>query len=309
MAAARTARDGPAISVDGLSKRFGRRIAVDDATFDVPHGAVAGFVGPNGAGKTTTLRILLGLVHPTSGQAHVLGHPVDDPASYLGRVGALVERPAFYAGLTGRRNLEVLATLSRVDRSRVDATLEQVRLQDRADDPFRSYSLGMKQRLGIAAALLRDPELLILDEPTNGLDPAGIRDMRALVADIGAAGLTLFVSSHLLGEIQSVCDWLVVVERGRLAYQGATDVLLGGGTEQLVVVPAELDHLRSLEQIAHAAGHGARVEGRRVLVTAPADAAADLSRRASEAGITLVELTPVRTSLEDRFFELTGGAS
>src|SRR5207245_1194789 len=205
--------------VDGLSKRFGRRIAVDDATFDVPQGAVAGFVGPNGAGKTTTLRILLGLVHPTSGQAHVLGHPVDDPASYLGRVGALAERPAFYAGLTGRRNLEVLATLSRVDRSRVDATLEQVRLQDRADDPFRSYSLGMKQRLGIAAALLRDPELLILDEPTNGLDPAGMAEMRKLIKDIGQGDRTVLLSSHLLGEVEQICDRIGVISNGHLVTQ------------------------------------------------------------------------------------------
>src|ERR1017187_9471412 len=188
--------DAPALAirVEGLTKCLGHRVAVDHASFDVPAGTVTGFVGPNCAGKTTTLRMLVGLVRPTSGGAVVFGHSIESPGSYLPRVGALIDGPAFYPGLSGRRNLEVLRTLGRFDPARVDAVVGLVGLADRADDLFRTYSRGMKQRLGIAAALLGEPDLLILDEPTNGLDPAGIRDVRQLVARIAQSGLTVLVS-------------------------------------------------------------------------------------------------------------------
>jgi len=299
----------PAICADGLTKRFGARVAVDNATFEVPAGTVAGFVGPNGSGKSTTLRMLLGLVRPTRGEAQVLGHSIARPWSYLPRVGALIEGPAFYAGLTARENLEVAATLGRIDEDRIPGALDLVGLSDRADDPFKTYSLGMKQRLAIAGAMLRDPALLVLDEPTNGLDPAGIREMRELVRSIADLGPTVFLSSHLLAEIQSVCEWLVVVERGRLVYQGPTDELLEHGDDGFIVATATPEGLLALGQLIDAAGHRAdRVDGR-LRVYAPAAFAAELSREASARGVVLTELIPVRASLEDRFLELTGRES
>jgi len=299
----------PAIRAVGLTKHFGRQTAVDDATFEVPNGVVAGFVGPNGAGKTTTLRMLLGLVRPTSGHAEVLGRSIEHPAEYLPAVGALIEGPAFYSGLSGRQNLDVLATLGAIDRTRVDTVLDIVNLAERADDLFRAYSLGMKQRLGIAAALLRDPALLVLDEPTNGLDPAGMRDMRELVTAIAAQGPTVFVSSHLLGEIQSVCNWLVVVQRGRLAYQGSVAELIDGAIEHLVVATERPDDLPAVARIAEAAGHATTVAESRLTIEAPAAFAGELARRAAADGITLTEMTPVRGTLEDRFLQLTGELS
>jgi ABC-2 type transport system ATP-binding protein len=299
----------PAIRADGLTKRFGSRIAVDNATFEVPSGTVAGFVGPNGSGKSTTLRMLLGLVRPTRGEAQVLGHSITQPWTYLPRVGALIEGPAFYAGLSGRENLEVAATLGRIDEDRIPGVLDLVGLSDRADDPFKTYSLGMKQRLGIAGAMLRDPSLLVLDEPTNGLDPAGIREMRELVRGIADLGPTVFLSSHLLGEIQSVCEWLVVVERGRLVYQGPTQGLLEHGDDGFIVATENPAGIVELARLVDAAGHrGERVDGR-LRVYAPAAFAAELSREASARGVVLTELTPVRASLEDRFLELTGRES
>jgi ABC-2 type transport system ATP-binding protein len=299
----------PAIRAVGLTKRFGHQLAVDDASFEVPNGVVAGFVGPNGAGKTTTLRMLLGLVRPTSGHAEVLGRSIEHPADYLPAVGALIEGPAFYAALTGRENLDVLATLGAVDRSGVETVLDIVNLSDRAGDPFKTYSLGMKQRLGIAAALLRDPALLILDEPTNGLDPAGMRDMRELVTAIAAQGPTVFVSSHLLGEIQSVCNWLVVVQRGRLAYQGSVAELIDGAVEHLVVATERPADLATVARVVKDAGYETTVDGERLNVHAPASFAGELARRSAAEGITLTEMTPVRGTLEDRFLQLTGELS
>ncbi|MEY2516012.1 MAG: type transport system ATP-binding protein, partial [bacterium] len=183
----------PTISLHGLSKSYGSHVAVDGLTVEVPAGVVAGFVGPNGAGKTTTMAMLLGLVRPTAGSGTVLGHPFDDPASYLHRVGALIEGPAFYPGLTGAQNLAVVATVAGHDPGRIGELLELVGLGDRGDDRFRAYSMGMKQRLGIAAALLGDPDLLILDEPINGLDPAGVAEIRALIGRLADGRRTVFV--------------------------------------------------------------------------------------------------------------------
>ena len=215
-----------AIRTRGVTKVFGDLRAVDAIDLDVPAGGVVGFVGPNGAGKSTTIRMLLGLIEPTSGDGEVLGHPIADPSGYLHRVGALIEAPAFYPTLTGHENLRVFATLGGHDRRRIAELLEVVGLGGRGGDRYRNYSLGMKQRLGIAAALLPDPDLLVLDEPTNGLDPQGIVEIRTLLRDIGASGKTVFVSSHLLAEIQAACDSIVMIDRGGVVFGGTmTDLL------------------------------------------------------------------------------------
>jgi ABC-2 type transport system ATP-binding protein len=218
-----------AISTRGLTKRYGARTVVDHLDLDVPAGVVAGFIGPNGAGKTTTLRMLLGLVRPDAGTGSVNGVPLTRPAGYLPRVGALIESPAFYPGLSGTRNLAVQATLGGHDPAGIPALLERVGLAARGADPYQSYSLGMRQRLGIAAALLGDPALVVLDEPTNGLDPAGIREMRGIVRSINQDGRTVLVSSHLLAEVEQVCDWLIVIGEGRRLFQGPIQELLAGG--------------------------------------------------------------------------------
>lgn len=298
-----------AIRVEGLTKRFGRRLAIDGASFDVPVGTVTGFVGPNGAGKSTTLRMLVGLVRPTSGGAAVLGHSIASPGAYLDRVGALIESPAFYPGLSGWRNLKVLTTLGRCDRARIEPVLELVGLTERAHDLYRTYSLGMKQRLGIAAALLREPEVLILDEPTNGLDPAGIRDMRELVARIAGSGLTVLVSSHLLAEVQSVCDWLVIVDRGRLVYEGTTDALLDQGDEGFIVATQDPGELVLVAALVSAEGYHAHLEDDHLRIAAPPGFGGELNRMCWEHQIVLTEVTPVRVSLEQRFLELTGANS
>ncbi len=215
-----------AIETSNLSKRFGQRKAVDGLTISIPAGTIAGFVGPNGAGKTTTIRLLLGLLRPDEGSATILGKSLTDPRSYLPRVGALIEAPAFYPGLSGQTNLEVLARLGGHPRSRVGQLLEMVELSDRAGDHVRTYSQGMKQRLGVAMALLPDPDLLILDEPANGLDPLGIIAMRDLLRHLREQGKTIFLSSHLLGELEQVTDWLVMLHQGKALFSGPARELL-----------------------------------------------------------------------------------
>ena len=209
-----------AIETHDLTKRFGDRVAVDHANLSIPTGAVSGFIGPNGAGKTTTMRMLLGLVRPTAGTGSVLGEPLSAPERYMSRIGAMIEGPTFYGPLSGRANLVVLARLAQLPLQRVDEGLERVGLTDRGNDPFRAYSHGMKQRLGIAAALLPRPELLVLDEPTNGLDPAGIGEVRSLLRSLRDDGITVFVSSHLLAELEQICDHVVMIQLGQLMYQG-----------------------------------------------------------------------------------------
>ncbi len=202
-----------------------------------------GFLGANGAGKTTTLRMLVGLIRPTSGSATVLGHSPGEEAS-LGRIGSMIETPAFYPHLSGRDNLRILARYSGTPFQRIDDALEEVRLRNRAADPFRTYSLGMKQRLGVAAALMKDPELLILDEPTNGLDPAGMAEMRDLIRELGAGGRTVIVSSHLMAEIEQVCDRAAIIANGHLVAEGTIDELRG---EDALVIQA--DPLEEARQI------------------------------------------------------------
>jgi ABC-2 type transport system ATP-binding protein len=296
------------VLTSALTKRFGSRVAVDSVDIELPAGVVAGFVGPNGSGKTTTIQLLLGLIRPSSGTASVLGQPISDPASYLGRVGALIEAPSFYPTLSGWRNLQVLTRLGHISSARIDEVLEIVELSDRASDRVSAYSLGMKQRLGVAAALLPDPELCILDEPTNGLDPAGIREMRQVMRGLADRGITVFVSSHLLAEIQAVCDHLVMIDSGRIVFQGPVGGLLETQHASLVATPERPADVDSLVSLCVAGGHAARADGERVRVHAPEDWAAELNRRAMAAGITLRGLAVERASLEDAFFAITEGA-
>lgn len=293
------------VETKGLSKDYGKRRAVDEIDIELPAGVVSGFVGPNGAGKTTTIQMLLGLSRPTSGTGRVLGHPITNPAEYLPRVGALIEAPLFYPTLSGKRNLEVLTRLGQLDQRRITEVLELVGLTDRADDHVKSYSLGMRQRLGVAAALLPDPELVILDEPANGLDPAGIREMRALLRALADGGMTVFVSSHVLAEIETICAHLVMIDRGQIVFQGGIDRLLAAQRSELVARPEHSNDTGELAYLCEKAGYTARVEGDAVRVEAPTDWAAALNRLAMDAGITLRGLQGRRASLEEAFFSIT----
>jgi ABC-2 type transport system ATP-binding protein len=297
-----------AVSVHGLSKRYGDRTVVDGLDLDLPEGVVAGFVGPNGAGKTTTMAMLLGLVRPSAGTGSVLGASIAEPAAYLPRVGAMIESPAFYPALSGVENLRMFATVGRHGTERIPALLEIVGLGERGDDHYRTYSLGMKQRLGIAAALLGDPALLILDEPANGLDPQGVHEMRGLIGSLAHSGRSVLVSSHDLSEIEQVCDWLVLIEAGRAVYQGPTEDFVSGSGNSLAVVPENAGDLAALATVLTSAGHDAdAVDGHLVVHDddlGGRDLAAAVNRAAHHAGIVLVELSPIRTSLEDRYLAL-----
>jgi ABC-2 type transport system ATP-binding protein len=310
--------DGPvttttALSVTGLTKRYGKRTVVDGLDIELPSGVVAGFVGPNGAGKTTTMAMLVGLVRPTSGSGTVLGHPIESPAAYLPRVGALIEGPAFYPSLSGAENLAVMATVGGHDRDRIPALLELVGLGGRGDDRYRSYSLGMKQRLGITAALLGDPELLILDEPANGLDPQGVREIRTLVGDLAGAGRTVLVSSHDLSEVEQLCDWLVLIDEGRARYQGPTRDLLDGVASAISVVAENAADHGTLLDVLAARGLGVQLTDGGLVVdidgSDAADVAASINRAAFAAGIVLVELSSQRTTLEDRYLSMVQGGA
>jgi ABC-2 type transport system ATP-binding protein len=301
-----------AVSVSGLTKRYGSRAAVDDLTVDIPTGVVAGFIGPNGAGKTTTMAMLLGLVRPSSGTGTVLGEPLRRPEAYLGRVGALVEGPAFWPGLTGKENLRVLARLGGHDPGRIAPVLELVGLASRGGDRFGEYSLGMKQRLGIAGALLGEPDLLVLDEPTNGLDPAGINEMRELIGRVSGDERTVLVSSHILTELEQVCNWLLVIDDGRLVYAGDSDGFVGRATTEIVLAPADAGTVLSLADIVARHGFDAGRAGDELIVAINgADArevAASLNRAAAAAGIVLAELHVRRPTLESHYLRLLEGA-
>jgi ABC-2 type transport system ATP-binding protein len=297
-----------AVSTAGLTKRFGDRTVVDGLNLAIPSGAVCGFVGPNGAGKTTTIRMLLGLIRPTSGTGTILGGSLTDPASYLHKVGALIEAPAFYPQLSGRDNLTALARLGQIPAATIEPAIARVGLSDRAGDKYRSYSLGMKQRLGIAAALLPSPELLILDEPANGLDPAGILEMRGLIRSFAGDGITVLVSSHLISEIEQVCDHIVMIRGGQLVHQGPVAELQAGRRPDIVVAP---EHLTDLEQLARILDQeGLAMAPNRgdgtISVEASRASAADINRFAASNGITLRQISERTHSLEDVFFQLTG---
>jgi ABC-2 type transport system ATP-binding protein len=264
---------------------------------------VFGFLGPNGSGKTTTIRCLLGLVQPSGGGTRLLGAEPGDLSTVVGRVGSMVETPQFFPNFSGRRNLELLARLDGIGRAQVDDALDLVGLGSRARSPFRTYSLGMKQRLGLAAALVKDPEVLILDEPANGLDPAGIKEIRDLVRRLGSEGRTVFVSSHLLGEVQQMCDRVAILARGRLVTEGpVAEVLAHGRSSRLVVRVEPLDvALATLR----AAELEASVEDDHILVQLPAEDAARVTRVLADARLYVRELRPEEVDLETVFLELT----
>ncbi len=287
-----------------LTKRYGERTAVDAVDLTVRRGEIYGFLGPNGAGKTTTLRMLVGLVRPTSGEASVLGHAPGSPAG-LRHIGSLIEGPGFYPYLSGRENLRVLARYACLDDVAVAAALEQVDLSDRADDRYRSYSLGMKQRLGVAAALLGRPELLILDEPTNGLDPAGMADMRDLIRSLAGNGQTVVLSSHLLGEVEQICDRVGVISAGRLRIESSVTDLRGGASLMVRAEPIPAAAAVAARMVG--AARVSTVDGVLHLDTR-ADRAAELVRAMVHADIEVHEIRPQERSLEDAFFALTGSA-
>jgi ABC-type multidrug transport system ATPase subunit len=292
-----------AIETNDLAKVYGRRVtAVDHLNLRVRKGEVYGFLGPNGAGKTTTLRMLLGLVRATSGSVAVLGTAPGDPEG-LARIGAIVEEPAFYPYLSGRDNLRVVARLAGLPEDGIDRALEEVNLFGRAGDRFKTYSQGMRQRLGVAAALLKDPELLILDEPTNGLDPAGMAEMRMLVRRLGSGDRTVLLSSHLLGEVQQVGDRVGVISHGALIAEGTVDELRGRGS---VLVRAEpLAAARELAERLVGDGNVEVVDGTLRLASDPAEVPR-LNRELVLAGVAVSEVRPVERTLEDVFLELTG---
>lgn len=292
------------VVTNGLTKQYGDRLAVDGVSLTVRRGEVYGFLGPNAAGKTTTLRMLLGLVRPSSGQATVLDLPPGAP-SVLARIGALVEGPGFYPYLSGRNNLRVLARYAGLDDVAVEAALEMVELTGRGSDRYRWYSLGMKQRLGVAAALLGQPELLILDEPTNGLDPAGMADMRDLIRALADQGHTVLLSSHLLGEVQQICDRVGVIAAGQLLAESTVTDLRGDA--DLLVRGEPLPEARVVAERLVGAARVSVVDGG-LRVSAGVDRIPELIRALVSAGVTVHEVRPSERTLEDAFLALTGAA-
>ncbi|HEX6130601.1 MAG TPA: ABC transporter ATP-binding protein [Actinomycetota bacterium] len=305
------------IEIEGLRKEYrrlrgGRTVAVDGLDLDVPEGGVFGFLGPNGAGKTTTIRCLLGLVRPTAGRLRMLGRELPDGLpDAIAHVGSIVEQPALFPRFSGRRNLEVLGRIHGADAARIDRVLERVGLADRQRDPVRAYSLGMKQRLGIAAALLKDPSVLVLDEPANGLDPAGIVQVRELLRALGAEGRTVFVSSHILSEVQQTADHVAILAHGRLVAAGPVAEVLAAKRGRGLLVRA--DDLDAAAAALRDAGLPASRDAGALLVDVPADAAASVTRALAERGVYLTELRPAEVDLETVFLDLTaepgGGTS
>jgi ABC-type multidrug transport system ATPase subunit len=300
------------IEIEGLVKEYrrlrgGRTIAVDRLDLSVPVGGVFGFLGPNGAGKTTTIRCLLGLVRPTRGACRLLGaEPGPGLARVIHRVGAIVETPTLFPGFSGRRNLELLGRLHRIGPKTVGAVLERVGLAERADDLVRTYSLGMRQRLGIGGALLKDPELLILDEPANGLDPAGIKEVRELLRRLGDEGRTVFVSSHILSEVQHTADRVAILSRGRSVAEGPVAQILSAGRSEGLIVRLE-DLTGGLEAL-RSAGFEASLSDHTIRVTLPTADADRVTKALADRGLYLTELRPDEADLETVFLELTTDA-
>jgi ABC-2 type transport system ATP-binding protein len=300
-----------AIETHGLTKRFGERTALDGIDLRVPRGSAFGFLGPNGAGKTTIIRTLLGLTPASAGTMQVLGYPVPgERAQALQRVGAIVEEPRFHMYLTGRENLCLVAAVRGPEtRQRIGPALARVGLSERADEKVKSYSMGMRQRLGVARCLLADPLLLILDEPTNGLDPGGIQEFREMIrAMVEQEGRTVFISSHLLDEVERTCDAAAIVDRGKIVTQGAIAELAEGGDvrHELIVGVDDVDQaiglLGASEMVAEAHPEDG---GIRVVLSGDPQTAAVLNRALVQAGVGVMRLEPVRHSLEQRFLEIT----
>jgi ABC-2 type transport system ATP-binding protein len=298
------------VEARGLVKRYGAIVAVDHVDLTVDHGDVFGYLGPNGAGKTTSLRMLLGLIRPTGGSARLFGRdPLVHGAKALDGVAGFVEGPRFYPYLSGRRNLRLLADYDEpVSRARIDEVLELVDLRDRAKDRVGGYSHGMRQRLGIAASLLRQPRLLLLDEPTTGLDPAGMRDMRELVRRLAGEGITIMLSSHLLYEVEELCNRVAIIRRGRIVYQGSLQDLLATaatGYRLRAVDPARA----RMVLLAQSGVTDVRIAGGELRFNAEERAAAALSIALGRAGIGVTALVPERASLEELFLGMTDGES
>jgi ABC-2 type transport system ATP-binding protein len=289
------------IEVVGLTKRFGSTLAVDDLSFSVEPGRITGFLGPNGAGKSTTMRALLGLVRPTAGTTAVLGRPYSELEDPVRRVGVLLETFDAHPGRTGRNHLRVLALAGGIPRSRVDEVLALVDMSTAARRRVKGYSLGMRQRLGLAAALLGDPEVFVLDEPANGLDPQGIRWLRDFLRSLAAEGRTILVSSHVLSEVAQTVDDVVIIHRGSLVQQAAmaeVEAMAAGATSVRSPDSERLAHLLGEASVeAHVVGDG------RLAVTAPPERVGEI---AAAHGVVLHELTVERASLEEVFLELTG---
>ena len=284
--------------------RSGRQVAVAGLTMTVPHGGVHGFLGPNGSGKTTTIRMLLGLARPDSGTAEVFGEPVPRRiAQVIDRVGAIVESPKFFPAFTARQNLTLLASAIGSPRGRVDEVLEATHLRQRAGDRFATYSLGMKQRLAIAATLLKDPDLLVFDEPTNGLDPAGIREVRDTMRALGDQGRTVLVSSHILAEVEQVADTVSIVGRGRLLAEGPVAEILGGSGASRVRVGVAAPE--RAEEVLRQEGFDVTREAAHLLVDT--DDPARVTRALAGHGLYVSELVPLRPDLETAFLALTSG--
>jgi ABC-type multidrug transport system ATPase subunit len=299
-----------AISTTALRKTYrsirGKRtVAVQGLDLDVPVGGVHGFLGPNGSGKTTTIRMLLGLVRPDAGTMAIFGRPVPDQLpAVVGRVGAIVESPKFFPAFSGRRNLELLADAIGTPRPVVEQVLAETSLKERGKDRYKSYSLGMKQRLAVAATLLKQPDLLIFDEPTNGLDPAGIREIRETMRELGDQGKTVLVSSHILAEVEQVADTVSIIGHGRLLAHGAVaDVI---GTRSAAAVRLRVADHETAARVLGEAGLAVTADGDYLRVDG-ADDPAEVTRRLAEHGLYVSELAPVRAGLESVFLELTAG--
>jgi ABC-2 type transport system ATP-binding protein len=297
------------IEIEGLHKEY-RRVrggttrALDGLDLEIPEGGVFGFLGPNGAGKTTTIRCLLGLVRPSAGRLRLLGADVPRRLPAVIRsVGAIVEAPALFPRMSGRRNLQILARLYGIGNAAIDNVLERVDLTERADDNVRTYSLGMKQRLGIAAALLKDPTVLVLDEPANGLDPAGIVEVRELLRRLGREGRTVFVSSHILSEVQQTADWVAILARGRCVAAGPVAEVLT--TERAIGVLVKIADLEAGRGALAAAGIEAEIDGDVLRVSVPPADASTVTRVLADRGLYLTDLRPDAVDLETVFLELT----
>jgi ABC-2 type transport system ATP-binding protein len=300
------------IQLEHVSKRFGQQLAVDDVTVDVPRGRCFAWLGPNGCGKTTLIRMMLGLARPSGGRIHLRGCEVpSEIRKALSRVGGIVEEPRFYPYLSGRRNLDVWAAhYGGEARSRIPAVLERVELSERADDKVKTYSLGMRQRLGVARALLNDPELLVLDEPTNGLDPAGMLDFRTMIrALIEKEGRTVFISSHILDEVQKMADDIAIVQAGRLISWGPVDELIAGGRHSVLLRTDDDERTRSVLSGISFVTAVERNEGYNALDLEVADISDErlivINRTLLEAGIGVAEIWRESQSLEQLFLELT----
>lgn len=300
-----------AIETVGLTKRFGERTALDGIDLQVPRGVAFGFLGPNGAGKTTIIRTLLGLTPASAGTMHVLGHRLPaERAQALQRVGAIVEEPRFHMHLTGRENLRIVSAVRGPETlDRIDPVLARVGLSERADNRVKSYSMGMRQRLGVARCLLADPLLLILDEPTNGLDPAGIQEFREMIrALVEHEGRTVFISSHLLDEVEKTCDAAAIVDRGKIVTQGAIAELAAGGgaRHELIVGVDDADGALGVLGASDLVEEARRSdEGIRVVLAGEPQTAAQINAALVRAGVGVTRLEPVRHSLEQRFLQIT----